>query len=217
MNQGGDAIRERGKEAKVFTENQIAQADSFDKAWNNASNTFQATWIGFANDLMPVVTSALKELTDYLNDKGVRENIAAMGKVFANTFQIIWFFAKRIIEVVNAIGAVVDWVSKGSGWIGEKIGGALFDQTGQGGQTVEQKAANILGKSGVKPNATLPSSVASGDVVNNTSSVNKTTNNNPVQNNVINVYGATNSQQMVEQMNQAVGTWSDHMNTLAIQ
>jgi hypothetical protein len=216
MNQGGDAIRENSKNAKVFSKEQINQADAFDKAWNKTTNTFESVWVSLGTSFLPVITSALNELNNYLNDPAIKENLAAFGEVFANVFSIVWFAAKRVIEAINFLITPVKWIVNASKWVGEKIGDTLFDQTG--GSKDMSKAANqqkvvrkVLGSN----NASLPESVSSGAAVNNNAVSNTTHNNNPTQNNTIIVNGASNPQLTAEHIENAISDGQMRMNAVA--
>jgi len=188
MNQGGDAIRATGKEAKVFSDGQIKDADKFDRAWNTMTNAFEAVWTQLGSTFLPVVTSAVVDLKNYLSDPALKEDIAIIGEVFSNVFTMVWWVAKRVIDTIKILIQPVKWVVNASKWVGEKVGGLMFDQN------YDPAAANAPKMSWTpaqaQANATLPEAVASGAAVAGGGATN-TTNNNKSQNVTVNISGMT--------------------------
>lgn len=188
MNQGGDAIRQTGKEARVFSDGQIKDAEKFDRAWNTMTNAFEAVWVQLGSTFLPVVTSAVVDLKNYLSDPALKEDIAIIGEVFSNVFTMVWWSTKRVIDAVQLLIKPVKWVVNASKWVGEKVGGLMFDQN------YDPVAANApkMSWAGMAPqaNATLPESVSSGAAVSGGSAT-TTTNNNKSQNVTVNISGMT--------------------------
>jgi hypothetical protein len=189
MNQGGDAIRNTGKEAKVFSDGQIKDAEKFDRAWNTMTNAFEAVWVQLGSTFLPVVTSAVVDLKNYLSDPALKEDIAIIGEVFSNVFTMVWWTAKRVIDAVRFLIQPLKWVVNASKWAGEKIGGLMFDQN------YDPVAANApkMSWSGMAPRsniASLPEQVASGAAVSGGVST-TTTNNSKAQNVTVNISGMT--------------------------
>lgn len=234
MNQGGDAIREAGKNASVFSKEQIKQAEDFDIAWHSATASFQTAWVGIATQIMPAVTAALDDVIAWLKDPANMESMMAFGQgmkdLFTGLIPILKATADFLITIVDAIsylGKIGDEFNAIFGYRHGKFqgGSSLLGGLTAGQESELLKTGTIKGsESMVTPELkaqyqqmSLPSNITSGASSGaGGSTLNKTTNNSPVQNNVINVYGATNTQQMVEQMNQAVGSWSARMSTLAL-
>ena len=201
MNQGGDAIRATGKEAKVFTKEQIRQAESFDKTWNKATNAFESVWVGLGTSFIPVISAALDDFTKFMSDPKIKEDLAVFGEIMANVFTMVWGTAKAIVWAIEQLIQPVKWVVNASKWVGEKVGNVLFDQTGMGANKT-LGAVDEAGNSLSTGNASLPANVASGAAVAGNSS---TTNNNSKSQNInINVSGAQNPQLTGEAVNRAI-------------
>lgn len=188
MNQGGDAIRKTGKEAQVFSEGQIKDAEKFDRSWNTMTNAFEAVWVQLGSTFLPVVTSAVVDLKNYLSDPALKEDIAIIGEVFSNVFTMVWWTAKRVIDAVQLLIKPVKWVVNASKWVGEKVGGFIFEQN------YDPVAANApkMSWAGMAPqaNATLPEAVQSGAAAQGGVST-TTTNNSKAQTVTVNISGMT--------------------------
>lgn len=202
MNQGGDAIRATGKEAYVFTKQQKAQADGFDKAWNKATDAFGGLWTDLGSSFIPLITSAIDDLTRFLADPEIKKDLMAFGEIMANVFTMVWATAKGIVWAIEKLIRPIRWVVDASHWVGEKIGGVLFDSTGSEGNNMSNNTKSKLWQDmNGKNNASLPASVASGDAVAGNTS---TTNNTKSQNISINVNGAQNPQLTGEAVHRAI-------------
>ena len=190
MNQGGDAIRQTGKEAKVFSDGQIKDAEKFDRSWNTMTNAFEAVWVQLGSTFLPVVTSAVVDLKNYLSDPALKEDIAIIGEVFSNVFTMVWWATKRVIDAIQLLIKPLKWVVNASHWVGESVGGLLFDQN-KGPMSAEANAPK-MSWSGMAPqaNATLPEAVKSGAAVSG-GSASSTTNNSKSQNVTVNISGMT--------------------------
>jgi hypothetical protein len=189
MNQGGDAIRRTGKEAQVFSDGQIKDAEKFDRAWNTMTNAFEAVWVQLGSTFLPVITSAVVELKNYLSDPALKEDIAIIGEVFSNVFTMVWWSTKRVIDAIQLLIKPLKWVVNASSWAGEKIGGFFFEQN----YDPKAAAAPKMDWSGMAPRtniASLPESVASGAAV-SAGGATTTTNNNKAQNVTVNISGMT--------------------------
>jgi hypothetical protein len=189
MNQGGDAIRATGKEAKVFSDGQIKDAEKFDRAWNTMTNAFEAVWVQLGSTFLPVVTSAVVDLKNYLSDPALKEDIAIIGEVFSNVFTMVWWSTKRVIDAIQFLIKPLKWVVNASHWVGEKIGGFMFDQNGNPTAAADAPKMSWAGMA-PQANASLPDAVKSGAAVSGGSAT-TTTNNNKAQNVTVNISGMT--------------------------
>lgn len=134
MNQGGQAWRDKLAEmradGRIFSQEQLATADAFDKAWKRATGAFEGVknmlGLDLAESLLPLVEAARNWAV--ANREVIKSGFSDFLKHLPSMLETVWQVLKAVWNVTEALAGAFKWLGHTIGmqnavWL--VLGGAI--------------------------------------------------------------------------------------------